>query len=141
MDRPLLDIKNVTKTYGKSRQTVTALRDVNLTVPAQPARIVTIAGESGSGKTTLANAVLGFVTLTSGQILFEGQDVAHLHGQGAGRLSGPVRRLQPFLPRPACLRRGHQALQTGAFQRRGPRPGRVRAEQGGVTGRGGAGQS
>src|SRR5437764_6774253 len=82
MDRPLLDIKNVTKTYGKSRQTVTALRDVNLTVPAQPARIVTIAGESGSGKTTLANAVLGFVTLTSGQILFEGEDIARLKGPG-----------------------------------------------------------
>src|SRR5205823_13222543 len=82
MDRPLLEIKNATKTYGKSRQTVTALRDVSLTVPAQPARIVTIAGESGSGKTTLANAVLGFVTLTSGQILFEGQDVARLQGHG-----------------------------------------------------------
>jgi ABC-type oligopeptide transport system ATPase subunit len=82
MDRPLLDIKSATKTYGTSRQTVTALRDVSLTVPAQPARIVTIAGESGSGKTTLANAVLGFITLTSGQILFEGQDVARLQGHG-----------------------------------------------------------
>jgi ABC-type oligopeptide transport system ATPase subunit len=79
---PLLEIKNATKTYGTSRQTVTALRDVSLTVPAQPARIVTIAGESGSGKTTLANAVLGFVTLTSGQILFAGQDVARLQGHG-----------------------------------------------------------
>ena len=82
MNRPLLEILNATKTYGKSRQTVTALRDVSLTVPAQPARIVTIAGESGSGKTTLANAVLGFITLTSGQILFEGQDVARLQGHG-----------------------------------------------------------
>ena len=82
MNRPLLEIKNATKTYGKARQTVTALRDVNLTVPAQPARIVTIAGESGSGKTTLANAVLGFVTLTSGQILFEGEDIARLKGPG-----------------------------------------------------------
>ena len=82
MTSPLLDIKNATKTYGKSRQMVTALRDVSLTVPAQPARIVTIAGESGSGKTTLANAVLGFITLTSGQILFEGQDVARLQGHG-----------------------------------------------------------
>src|ERR671932_2344643 len=82
MTSPLLDIKNATKTYGKSRQMVTALRDVSLTVPAQPARIVTIAGESGSGKTTLANAVLGFVTLTSGQILFEGHDVARLQGHG-----------------------------------------------------------
>ena len=82
MNRPLLEILNATKTYGKSRQTVTALRDVSLTVPAQPARIVTIAGESGSGKTTLANAVLGFVNLTSGQILFEGEDVARLKGLG-----------------------------------------------------------
>ena len=82
MTKPLLDIKRATKTYGKSRQTITALRDVSLTVPAQPARIVTIAGESGSGKTTLANAVLGFVTLTSGHVLFEGQDVARLQGHG-----------------------------------------------------------
>jgi peptide/nickel transport system ATP-binding protein len=80
VNRPLLEIKNATKTYGKGRQAVTALRDVSLTVPTQPARIVSIAGESGSGKTTLANAVLGFVTLTSGQILFEGEDIARLSG-------------------------------------------------------------
>src|SRR5947209_7494131 len=84
VNRPLLEIKNATKIYGKSRATVTALRDVSLTVPAQPARIVTIAGESGSGKTTLANAVLGFVTLTSGQILLEGEDVARLQKRPRG---------------------------------------------------------
>ena len=86
VNRPLLEIKNATKIYGKSRATVTALRDVSLTVPAQPARIVTIAGESGSGKTTLANAVLGFVTLTSGQILLEGEDVARNGGEGNGEV-------------------------------------------------------
>ena len=37
VNRPLLEIKNATKIYGKSRAMVTALRDVSLTVPAQPA--------------------------------------------------------------------------------------------------------
>jgi peptide/nickel transport system ATP-binding protein len=45
-------------------------------IPKAPATITTIAGESGSGKTTLANLVLGFAKLTSGQIVFEGKDLA-----------------------------------------------------------------
>src|SRR5690606_28697439 len=47
----------------------------NLTIYDSPATITTIAGESGSGKTTLANAVLGFLSLTSGQILYKGKDI------------------------------------------------------------------
>ncbi len=43
--------------------------------------ITTIAGESGSGKTTLANLVLGFTTLTSGQIIFKGVDVSTMDKQ------------------------------------------------------------
>ncbi|NIN66677.1 MAG: ATP-binding cassette domain-containing protein, partial [Anaerolineae bacterium] len=39
------------------------------------AEIITIAGESGSGKTTLANLILGFVDLTSGDILFKGTSI------------------------------------------------------------------
>ena len=43
-----------------------ALQDFSLTIPATPARIVTIAGESGSGKSTLASLVLGFTELFVG---------------------------------------------------------------------------
>ena len=80
MAQPLLDIRNATKIYGGGflsggPQTV-ALQDLNLTIQEKPATITTIAGESGSGKTTLANVVLGFTQLTSGQILFRGNDVA-----------------------------------------------------------------
>jgi peptide/nickel transport system ATP-binding protein len=80
----LLEIRNATKIYGggflQSGESVVALQHFNLTIPESPATITTIAGESGSGKTTLANAVLGFLGLTSGQILYKGQDVAALHG-------------------------------------------------------------
>ncbi|MEO8398095.1 MAG: ATP-binding cassette domain-containing protein, partial [Chloroflexota bacterium] len=54
-----------------------ALQDFNLNIPKNPASIITIAGESGSGKTTLAQVVLGFATLSSGQIIYDGQDMSH----------------------------------------------------------------
>lgn len=80
MTAPLLEIKDATKIYGggflSSGPVTVALQDFNLTIEDSPASITTIAGESGSGKTTLANLVLGFVNLTSGQILFNGTDLA-----------------------------------------------------------------
>lgn len=78
---PLLEIRNATKVYGgglMERRQVVALQDFSLTLPAEPARIVTIAGESGSGKSTLAQVILGFTELTSGQILFKGADVTQM---------------------------------------------------------------
>lgn len=86
MAEPLLEIKNATKIYGggflSNAPTVVALQNFNLTIPASPAKITTIAGESGSGKTTLANLVLGFVGLSSGQIVFRGQDTNLMDAQG-----------------------------------------------------------
>jgi peptide/nickel transport system ATP-binding protein len=79
MAQPLLEIKDATKIYGGgflgSGDKVVALQDFNLTIPAKPAKIVTIAGESGSGKTTLANVVLGFTGLSSGDIIFKGTNI------------------------------------------------------------------
>jgi len=79
MSTPLLQINNATKIYGggmlQGGKQVVALQDFNLTIPTEPAKIITIAGESGSGKSTLANLVLGFSTLSSGRILFRGNDV------------------------------------------------------------------
>jgi peptide/nickel transport system ATP-binding protein len=81
VNTPLLAIKKATKIYGGhglfggGRQVV-ALQDFDLTIANAPATITTIAGESGSGKTTLASVVLGFLTLSSGQIIYKGNDVA-----------------------------------------------------------------
>jgi len=82
MTMPLLEITNATKIYGggfmQGGKKVVALQNFNLTIPAEPARIITIAGESGSGKSTLANLVLGFTPLTSGKIVFKGHDLSEL---------------------------------------------------------------
>jgi len=80
---PLLDVCGATKLYRggllSTGRKVVALQDCNLTLSGEPAAITTIAGESGSGKTTLAWAVLGFVKLTAGRILYRGQDVAAMN--------------------------------------------------------------
>ena len=85
MSQPLLDIRKVTKIYGggflRSGEQVIALQDFSLAVNEKPAMITTIAGESGSGKTTLANLILGFISPTSGQILYKGRDIATLKGR------------------------------------------------------------
>lgn len=78
---PVLDIRNATKIYSTSGEDVAALQDVSLQIAERPATITTIAGESGSGKSTLANAVLSFVTLTSGQIFYKGTDITQLTGR------------------------------------------------------------
>ena len=79
--KPLLEIRNATKVYKQGDNDVVALQDFNLTINEKPASIITIAGESGSGKTTLANLVLGFTSLSSGQIIFDGQDMSQATGK------------------------------------------------------------
>ncbi len=85
MSTPLLEIRNAAKVYGGGLlgggQGVAALQDCSLSISGDPAVITTVAGESGSGKTTLAGAVLGFVKLTSGQVFYQGQDVALMNGK------------------------------------------------------------
>lgn len=87
MTTPLLEIRNATKVYGGggglfgSKKQVVALQDFNLTIPEKPAKIVTIAGESGSGKSTLAGLVLGFIGLTSGDVIFKGKSIQNMSRQ------------------------------------------------------------
>ena len=80
----LLEFKNVTKTYSRgllSRVSTTALNDISLKLETEQPTILTVAGESGSGKTTLAMLLLGFITPTSGQILYKGKDIQTLRGE------------------------------------------------------------
>jgi peptide/nickel transport system ATP-binding protein len=81
MSSTLLEIRNATKLYrGRGKSEVVALQDFSLSIPESPASIITVAGESGSGKTTLAQMILGFTHPTTGQILYQGQDISHASG-------------------------------------------------------------
>jgi peptide/nickel transport system ATP-binding protein len=80
----LLELRNVSKVYSRgllSRVSTTALNNISLKLDSDEPTILTVAGESGSGKTTLAMLLLGFITPTSGEILYKGKDIHALRGE------------------------------------------------------------
>jgi peptide/nickel transport system ATP-binding protein len=80
----LLELRNVSKVYQRgliSPHANVALRDISLTLKDNEPTIMTVAGESGSGKTTLAMLLLGFITSTTGEILYKGKNIAGLVGK------------------------------------------------------------
>lgn len=70
----LLDVRGVSKVYGKGDARVYALRDADLEV--RQGEFLMIVGPSGSGKSTLLNLLGGMDRPSSGQILFQGKDLA-----------------------------------------------------------------
>ena len=74
--RPVIDLRQVTKTYGSGDTAVRAVRGVDLLV--ERGEYVAVMGASGSGKSTLMN-VLGCLDVpTTGQYLLDGLDVADM---------------------------------------------------------------
>lgn len=68
-----LDIKNLTKRYGASRNHPPALLDINLVVRA--GEFVVLLGPSGSGKTTLLRCIAGLEQANEGEIILFGRTV------------------------------------------------------------------
>ena len=69
----LLEVKNLSKTYGQGEAAVHALRGATFTVPK--GEFVAVVGESGSGKSTLLNLIGGLETPTEGKVLIDGKDI------------------------------------------------------------------
>ena len=69
----LLEVKNISKTYGTGEATVHALKNATFSVPK--GEFVAIVGESGSGKTTLLNMIGALDTPTSGKVFIDGKDI------------------------------------------------------------------
>ena len=67
-------VEDVSKEYALGKQTVSALRQVSLTVA--PGEFMALAGPSGSGKSTLLNLIGCIDTPTSGRICIKGNDIA-----------------------------------------------------------------
>lgn len=65
----LLEVKQITVHYGKSK----ALDGVSLQVPENT--VVGIVGANGSGKSTILKAISGLVSLSSGEIWFDGRRI------------------------------------------------------------------
>lgn len=77
--RPLLEIRGLAITFKTSSGEVQAVRNAHLTI--MPGETVAIVGESGSGKSTTALAAIGLLpnngAVSDGQILLDGEDIAH----------------------------------------------------------------
>ncbi|HEX8227490.1 MAG TPA: ABC transporter ATP-binding protein [Candidatus Saccharimonadales bacterium] len=73
---PIVEVKNLVKTYGKGDAAFTALGGVDLTI--RQGEVVAIIGKSGSGKSTLMHLLALLDQPTSGEIRINGNDTAGL---------------------------------------------------------------
>jgi putative ABC transport system ATP-binding protein len=69
----LVEVRNVSRTFGAGHTAVRALRDVSATI--RQGQLTALIGRSGSGKTTLLNVIGGLDRPTSGTVMVAGQDV------------------------------------------------------------------
>ena len=69
----MIDVREMTRTYGSGSTATAALRGVTFTVGA--GKLVALVGRSGSGKTTLLNIVGGLDTPDGGSISVAGRDL------------------------------------------------------------------
>lgn len=72
----MIEVKNVTKTYGKKQSAFKALDDVSFSIPSGAS--VAILGKSGSGKSTLMHAMSGLDRPEAGEVIIDGVDILKL---------------------------------------------------------------
>ena len=77
---------------------IEAVKDVSFKVSERRPEIFTVIGESGSGKSTLARMILGLHEPTSGRLLLEGRDIAHVPDRAARHAF--MARVQPIFQNP-----------------------------------------
>jgi len=72
----MLELKHISYQVSDAGAEQTILNDVSVTIP--DGELVVFTGPNGGGKTTLAKIIMGLVTPTSGEIIYNGKDITGL---------------------------------------------------------------
>lgn len=78
-DTPLLEVRNLTKTYKGKSGPVHAVKGISFSV--KQGQSVGLVGESGCGKSTTSEILVRLMDATSGEVVFDGQDIAGISAQ------------------------------------------------------------
>src|SRR5574344_2454574 len=73
----ILKVENLTKTYGKGENKVTAVDNISFSI--EKGEFVAIVGARGSGKSTLLHLLGGVDRPTSGKVYIDGTDIYQLN--------------------------------------------------------------
>jgi putative ABC transport system ATP-binding protein len=84
--KPVIRLKNVTKTYKLDSVSVEALRGVDLEI--NNGEFISITGASGSGKSTLLHLIGALDRPTTGRLFLDDKDIGKLNGKKLARLRG-----------------------------------------------------
>ena len=102
----MIELKNITKTYGSGDTAFNALKGVTFTI--KDGEFVAIMGPSGSGKSTLMHIMGALDTPSAGTYLLDGQDVSTLSDDALADIRrdkiGFVFQAFNLLPRTSALR-------------------------------------
>lgn len=72
----MLEIRDLHLTASNEKGTKEILAGINITIP--DGRFIVLTGPNGGGKTTLAKSIMGLMPVSSGEIIFDGQEISGL---------------------------------------------------------------
>lgn len=84
MDSTVLEARDLCKTYIVDKQSNNVLQNVNFKVA--DGEFISIMGPSGSGKSTLLYTISGMDAVTSGQVVFDGEDITKMNEKEMSRI-------------------------------------------------------
>ena len=117
----MLELKHISYAVTEAGAEQAILKDVSVTIP--DGKLIVFTGPNGGGKTTLAKIIMGLVTPTGGQILYNGQDITGMSITERARLGVSYGFQQPPVSRKyAACRRFACASSSDARRRMSRRP-------------------
>ena len=72
----VMDVRNITKSLPLGRERIEILKGISFAI--RSGEFVSIVGPSGSGKSTLLGIIAGLDNPSTGEVLIDGVDIAHL---------------------------------------------------------------